>query len=213
MNKISNIAIIIFFIAAIIFSYFQIGILPIIIFTGASIPTIFLWYKTYYRQPTDPALILPAFLVTSAGFEINLIEDYLGNFGPALSRVFNIGWTNHSFIITALTVTVILTLVSLGLFLRNKIAGLIACYILISRLAQFAVFIFPLIRPQIEPELINSISQTVSSGIMVTDMPNYYYQTTEGYYFPGMYTVALTILPAMYTIYRLWKFRLKAIHN
>ncbi len=38
-------------------------------------------------------------------------------------------------------------------------------------------------------------------------MPNYFWRTTGSYYFPGMYTVALAILPALYALYRVWQER------
>ena len=48
---------------------------------------------------------------------------------------------------------------------------------------------------------------SVASGAYVADMPNYYLQIAGHYYFPGMYTVALPILPALYALYRVWQAR------
>jgi len=53
----------------------------------------------------------------------------------------------------------------------------------------------------------HSISQSVASGAFVADMPNHYWLVVGSYYFPGMYTVALAILPAAYTLYRVWQAR------
>lgn len=49
---------------------------------------------------------------------------------------------------------------------------------LISRLAEFLLFAFPLIRPSIAPEVSNAVSRTVASGAFVSGMPNYYYHAT-----------------------------------
>lgn len=36
-------------------------------------------------------------------------------------------------------------------------------------------------------------------------MPNYYYKATGNYYFAGMWTAILTMIPGIYAIYRLTK--------
>jgi hypothetical protein len=91
------------------------------------------------------------------------------------------------------------------------IAGFLALLFLFTRLAEFGLFIFPLLRPELEPEIARSISQSVASGTYVADMPNYYWRTAGSYYFPGMYTVALAMLPALCALYRIWKARSFAI--
>jgi len=71
--------------------------------------------------------------------------------------------------------------------------------------AEFTHFIFPLLKPAIRPELAASISQRVSNGTFVADMPNYWVQTTARYYFAGMYTAVLPMIPGILAIRRLWK--------
>ncbi len=71
--------------------------------------------------------------------------------------------------------------------------------------AEFTHFIFPILRPAIEPQLAGSISQAVSNGRFVADMHNYWVKTTGVYYFPGMYTAILPMIPGIYTIRRVLK--------
>jgi hypothetical protein len=189
------------------FVYFGLGWVPIIIVGSSGLLAVLFWYRTYLTRPTDPTIIVPLFLITAAGFEFHLVEEYLGHYGPAISRLFNIGWTDQAFVVICFLLAAALCLVSIGLHRRNPMAGFVASLFLFTRLAELALFIFPLLRPALRPEIAYSISQAVASGTYVTDMPSYYWRTTGGYYFPGMYTVALPILPAAYALYRIWRVR------
>ena len=51
--------------------------------------------------------------------------------------------------------------------------------------AEFTHFIFPLLRPAIQPELPGTVSQAVSNGRFIADMPNYWVGTTGRYYVPA----------------------------
>ena len=57
----------------------------------------------------------------------------------------------------------------------------------------------PLI-PAIQPDNPGVVSETVA-GTLVHDMPSYYAAVTGTYYFPGMYTVVLPVLPAVVFIW------------
>src|SRR5438309_11399929 len=86
---------------------------------------------------------------------------------------------------------------------RIRFAGFLAWFIFIGPgVAEFTHFIFPLLKPAIQPELAGSISQAVSNGRFVVDMHNYWVKTTGVYYFPGMYTAILPMIPGIYTIRR-----------
>lgn len=135
------------------------------------------------------------------------MEEYLGHYGPAISRLFNIGWTDSAFVVICCLLSGALCLISVGLYHRKRLAGFAALLFLFTRLAETGLFIFPLLRPALQPDTTGPISQSVASGAYIADMPNYYWQTIGHYYFPGMYTVALTILPALYTLYRVWQAR------
>lgn len=189
-----------------IIGYIKIGLPPVIIIGGSAIVGFYFWYNTYLKNPTDPKIILPLFILTVAALQIHIIEEYETGFGPAMSRLFNIPWSEKSFLmIFALVGPTIYTLTTLGLFYRIPLAGFIAWFIFIGPgVAEFTHFIFPFIQPHVEPTNVNSITQTIK-GTQIINMPNYYYKTTGHYYFAGMWTAALPMIPGIYAIYRLTK--------
>ena len=68
-----------------------------------AIPAVFgylFWYYTYFRRPTEPKIILPMFMLTIAGFDFHVIEEYLGGYSLAISRIFNFAWTDNAFFLT-----------------------------------------------------------------------------------------------------------------
>ncbi len=186
--------------------YLKIGLAPVIIVGGAAIIGFIFWYFTYLKHPTDPRIILPIFILTVAGLQIHMVEEYLTGFGPAMSRVFDIPWTEERFLMIFMMVGPILyTLTTLGLYYRVPLAGFVAWFIFIGPgLAEFTHFIFPVIEPHLQPDNINRITQAIN-GTEVSDMPNYYYKTTGHYYFSGMWTAVLPMIPGSYAIYRLVK--------
>ncbi|WP_345949688.1 hypothetical protein ABDD95_22840 [Mucilaginibacter sp. PAMB04274] len=189
-----------------IIGYLKIGLPPVIIVGGSAVLALFFWYFTYLKNPTEPNVILPLFILTVAGLQIHIIEEYLSGFGPAMSRLFNIPWSERSFLmIFALVGPTIYTLTILGLYKRVPLAGFIAWFIFIGPgVAEFTHFIFPVLQPAIEPTNINSISQQIK-GTQIDNMHNYYYKVTGRYYFAGMYTAILPMVPGIYAIYRLTK--------
>lgn len=191
--------------------YFKLGLPPIIIIGGAAIIGFFFWYFTYLKKPVDPGVILPLFVLTVAGLQIHIIEEYQTGFGPAMSRLFNIPWTEKSFVIVfALVGPTLYTLTTLGLYYRVPIAGFVAWFIFIGPgFAEFTHFIFPLIEPALEPGNTEPISRYIGPT-MVADMPNYYLETTGRYYFSGMWTAVLPMIPGGYAIYRLVREHRKA---
>jgi hypothetical protein len=42
---------------------------------------------------------LPLFLLTVAVLDVHMAEEYLTSFGPAMSRLFDISWTEQSFLL------------------------------------------------------------------------------------------------------------------
>ncbi len=206
VQRISLIIVGAFCIIAPVVGYLNIGLPPVIIVGGAAFIGFFFWYFTYLRKPTNPAVILPLFVLTVAALQIHIVEEYLTGFGPAMSRLFNIPWTEKSFVMVfALVGPTIYTLTTLGLYYRVPVAGFIAWFIFIGPgFAEFTHFIFPLIRPDLEPENLHAITQVIN-GTEVADMPNYYYKSTGQYYFSGLWTAVLPMIPGSYAIYRLTK--------
>jgi len=73
-------------------------------------------------------------------------------------------------------------------------AGFVAWFIFIGPgVAEFTHFIFPLLRPAVEP--------TIAAD--VAGMPNYWIGATGRYYFSGMYTAVLPMIPGIWAIRRL----------
>jgi hypothetical protein len=200
----SVIAAVLFVTVAMTAGYRNIGLPPVVIVGGSSLAALVMWSKTYLRKPLDPEIILPGFLLTVAALEVHMIEEYLTGFGPAMSRLFDISWTERSFLMVfAFVGPALYALTALGLYYRVPLAGFLAWFILIGPgVAEFAHFIFPILKPAIQPELVSSISQAVSNGRVVADMHNYWVKTTGVYYFPGMYTAILPMIPGIYTIRR-----------
>jgi hypothetical protein len=189
--------------------YRKIGLPPVVIVGGSSMIALVMWIKYYLRKPLAPDVILPLFLLTVAALEIHMAEEYLTGFGPAMSRLFDISWTERGFLIVfAFVGPALYSLTALGLFYRVPFAGFLAWFIFIGPgVAEFTHFIFPLLQPAIQPELPGTISQVVSNGRFVADMRNYYIGTTGRYYFPGMYTAVLPMIPGIWAIVRMVRAR------
>lgn len=152
----------------------------------------------------DPKVILPLFVLTVVSLQIHMIEEYSTGFGPAMSRLFGISWTEKGFVIVFTLIGPMIYLLSaLGLFFQFPLAGFVAWFIFIGPGAmEFTHFIFPLIEPNIQPNSIEPFTQVIN-GVLVRDMPNYYYKTTGEFYFPGLYTALLPMIPGIYSIYKL----------
>ena len=200
----SVIAAVLFVTVAMTAGYRGIGLPPVVIVGGSSLVALVLWIKTYLRRPLDPEIILPGFLLTVAALEVHMVEEYRTGFGPAMSRLFDISWTEPSFLMVfAFVGPTLYALTALGLYYRVPLAGFLAWFIFIGPgVAEFTHFIFPILKPAIEPQLAGSISQAVSNRRFVADMHNYWVKTTGVYYFPGMYTAILPMIPGIYTIRR-----------
>src|ERR1700732_4713412 len=142
-----------FLIIAMLAGYRYIGWPPVIIVGGSGTAAFVLWSLTYLRRPLPPEVVLPAFLLTVAALEAHMIEEYLTGFGPAMSRLFNISWSERSFLmIFAFVGPVLYSLTALGLFRRVPLAGFLMCFVLIGPgVAEFVHFIFPALQPDVQP--------------------------------------------------------------
>ena len=147
-------------------------------------------------------MILPIFLLTVAALEIHMTEEYLTKFAPAMSRLFNITWTERGFLLVfAFIGPALYALTAIGLFYRVRFAGFIAWFIFIGPgVAEFTHFIFPMLQPSIQPHNLAAVTAAVKNGHVIADMPNYYFGVTGRYYFPGLYTAVLPMIPGIYGI-------------
>ena len=195
----------IFLLGAMLAGYRYIGWPPVIIVGGSGSAAFILWSLTYLRRPLPPEAVLPAFLLTVAALEVHMIEEYLTGFGPAMSRLFNISWTEHSFLmIFSFIGPVLYTLTALGLFKRVPLAGFLMCFIFIGPgIAEFTHFIFPLLKPDVQPTVAASVQAIVGRGQLMQNLPNFWFRVTGHYYFPGMCTAILPMIPGIYGIRKL----------
>lgn len=191
--------------------YRAIGMPPVVIVGGAAVLGLVFWLWTYQHGPLPAQTILPPFLLTVACLEAHMIEEYLAGFGPAMSRLFDISWTERGFLLAfAFIGPVIYSLTALGLYRRVALAGFFAWFIFVGPgVAEFTHFIFPLLRPSLSPLDLQPLSAVVSNGHFVANMPNYYVRVTGRYYFPGMYTAILPMIPGIYGIVASVRARLK----
>jgi hypothetical protein len=196
---------VLFLIVAMWGGYKTIGLPPVVIVGGSGLVAFAIWQRSYLRSPADPSVILPLFLLTVAALEVHIGEEYLTGFAPAMSRLFDISWTERSFLlIFAFVGPSLYALTAIGLYYKVPLAGFLAWFIFIGPgVAEFTHFIFPLLRPALNPTLTAAITAQVSKGHVVAEMPNYWIGATARYYFLGLYTAALPMIPGIYAIVRL----------
>jgi hypothetical protein len=195
----------VFLIVAMLAGYWYIGWPPVLIVGGSGTAAFVLWSLTYLRRPLPPEVALPAFLLTVAGLQIHLIEEYLTGFAPAMSRLFNISWSVHSYLMIFVFIGPLLyTLTALGLFRRVPLAGFLMIFVLIGPgIAEFSHFIFPALRPDVQPTVAASVQAVVGRGQLMQNLPNFWVRVTGRYYFPGMYTAILPMIPGIYGLFTL----------
>ena len=194
-----------FLLVTMLAGYRYIGWPPVIIVGGSGTAAFVLWTLTYLRRPLTPDVVLPPFLLTVAALEVHMIEEYLTGFGPAMSRLFNISWSERSFLmIFAFIGPVLYTLTALGLFRRIPLAGFLMCFVFIGPgVAEFVHFIFPALQPDVQPTVSLPVQAVVGRGQLMSNLPNFWVHVTGRYYFPGMYTAVLPMIPGIYGIRKL----------
>jgi len=180
--------------------------LPPTVIVGASAMVGFLcWRKTNLRQPITAEKTAILFLITTAALHVHMYEEYTRRFGPAMSRLFAISFSDTGFLrIFVFILPIVYYLTAIGLLLRIPLAGFVAWFIFIGPgVAEFTHFIFPLLTPAIEPLNPAPVSATIN-GVLIENMENHH---LSGYYFPGLYTAILPMIPGIYSIRWLFKNR------
>ena len=99
---------------------------------------------------------------------------------------------------------VLYTLTALGLFRRVSLAGFLMCFILIGPgVAEFTHFIFPALQSDVLPTVAAPVQAIVGHGQFMQNLPNFWGHVTGRYYFLGMYTAILPMIPGIYGIRKL----------
>jgi hypothetical protein len=126
-----------------------------------------------------------------------------------MSRLFGIAVPDERFLaVFVFALPVVYSLTAIGLLLRIPLAAFIAWFIVIGPgIAEFTHFIFPLITPALDPTNADPISSTVNS-VYVQGMENHHFALTGRYYFPGLYTAVLPMIPGICSVW--WLFRSRA---
>ena len=184
----------------------NVGIPPTIIVGVSAIVGFFCWRVTNLRRPIAPARTAIVFLLTVAALHVHMFEEHACLFGPSMSRLFNIAFPDERFMqIFVFALPTLYYLTAIGLLLRIPLAAFVAWFIFIGPgIAEFTHFIFPLITPALEPGNASAITATIS-GVRIEGMENHYLGTTGRYYFPGLYTAVIPMVPGIYSVW--WLFR------
>lgn len=207
INQIIALTLIVIFLIAL---RINVGIPPTIIVGGSAIIGFLCWRKTNLRQPINPVKTAILFLLTTTALHIHMFEEHSYLFGPAMSRLFDIAFPDARFLqIFVFILPAIYYLTAIGLLLRIPIAAFVAWFIFIGPgIAEFTHFIFPLISPAIEPNNSAPVSAIIN-GVQIDNMKNYHIAVTGNYYFPGLYTAILPMIPGIYSVWWLLKNRRK----
>lgn len=211
INQIIALSIIVIFVAAL---KINIGIPPTIIVGGSAIIGFFCWRMTNLRHPINPIKTTIVFLLTTTALHIHMFEEHSCLFGPAMSRLFDIAFPDARFLqIFVFILPTIYYLTAIGLLLRIPLAAFVAWFIFIGPgIAEFTHFIFPFISPALEPHNSAPINAVIN-GVHVANMKNYNIAVTGSYYFPGLYTAIIPMIPGIYSVLWLFKSRYKTAAN
>lgn len=186
----------------------KVGFALAIIVGGSAIIGFFCWRMTNLRRAINPCKTTIVFLLTTAALHLHMLEEHDCLFGPAMSRLFEIAFPNTRFLqIFVFILPTIYYLTAIGLLLRIPIAAFVSWFIFIGPgIAEFTHFIFPLILPALEPTNPEPITAIIN-GVTITEMANHHIAVTGKYYFPGMYTAIIPMIPGIYAVWWLLKNR------
>jgi hypothetical protein len=203
MNQIVALGLIVFFVAAL---KIKVGLPPTIIVGGSAVVGFFCWRVTNLRRVINPIKTTIVFLLTTAALTVHMYEEHARLFGPAMSRLFEIAFPDARFLqIFVFILPTIYYLTAIGLLLRIPLAAFVAWFIFIGPgIAEFTHFIFPLIGPSLEPDNPSAIVAVIN-GVRIDGMANHHLAVTGKYYFPGLYTAIIPMIPGIYGVWWLLK--------
>lgn len=205
INQVIALGVIVFFVAAL---KINVGIPPTIIVGGSAVIGFFCWRATNLRRVINPMKTTIVFLSTTAALHVHMFEEHHCLFGPAMSRLFDIAFPDARFLqIFVFFLPTIYYLTAIGLLLRIPLAAFVAWFIFIGPgIAEFTHFIFPFITPALEPTNAAPIIGVIN-GVRIENMENYHIAVTGKYYFPGLYTAIIPMIPGIYSVWWLIKNR------
>ncbi|MBV1903082.1 MAG: hypothetical protein KUG58_05540 [Marinosulfonomonas sp.] len=135
------------------------------------------WLFTSFKHPTDPALLLPPYLITAALLMLHIVEEYIFDFGPMIAGITTGIWTAEKFLWTiGFFFPIIWIFGAYAIARRNQLGGFVSCFIFVGMLLgePTHLLIFP-------------IREAVLHG--------------GGYdYFPGMWTALAPLITGIWGI-------------
>jgi hypothetical protein len=182
---------------------------PVAVIVAASMLVgFFCWRATNLRRPIEPQKTAVLFLLTAAALHVHMIEEHVKLFGPAMSRLFGIAFPDRRFLlIFVFVLPIVYYVTAVGVLKSVPMAAFVAWFIFIGPgVAELTHFVFPLMRPALEPQNLAPISATIH-GIRVDGMENHWMRATGRYYFPGLYTAVLPMIPGITAIAFLFRNR------
>jgi len=205
VNQVIALAVIVIFAIAL---KVNVGVPTAIIVAGSASIGFFCWRITNLKRAINPVKTATLFLLTVAALHVHMIEEHAGLFGPAMSRLFEFAFPDDRFLrIFVFILPTVYYLTAIGLLLRIPFAGFVAWFIFIGPgSAEFTHFIFPLMSPALEPGNPAAITSVID-GVRITDMPNHHIAVAGRYYFPGLYTAVVPMIPGIYSVWWLLKNR------
>lgn len=211
INQGVAIALTVLFIAAL---KINVGLPPTIIVGGSAIIGFFCWRITNLRRAINPVKTAIVFLLTTAALHVHMYEEHDCLFGPAMSRLFDIAFPDARFLqIFVFILPTLYYLTAIGLLLRIPLAAFVAWFIFIGPgIAEFTHFIFPFIPPALEPTNPSPITAVIN-GVRIEGMENHHIAVTGKYYFPGLYTAVIPMIPGIYSVWWLLKNRHEAANS
>jgi hypothetical protein len=203
LNQAVAAALIALFIAAL---RINVGVPPTVIVGVSAVVGFFCWRATNLRRAVAPVKLTVLFLLTVAALHAHMYEEHGCLFGPAMSRLFGIAFPDERFLqIFVFALPALYYLTAIGLLLRVPLAAFVAWFIFIGPgIAEFTHFVFPLLQPALEPANPAPIDAVIN-GVAIHGMENHYVGVTGKYYFPGMYTAILPMVPGIYAV--CWMFK------
>jgi hypothetical protein len=182
---------------------------PVAVIVGsAMLVGFFCWRATNLRRAIEPQKTAILFLLTAAALHVHMIEEHVRQFGPAMSRLFGIAFPDSRFLlIFVFVLPVVYYVTGVGLLLRVPMAAFVAWFIFIGPgVAEVTHFVFPFVRPALEPTNLAPISATIQ-GLRIDGMENHWMGATGRYDFPGLYTAVLPMIPGITAIAFLFRHR------
>lgn len=112
------------------------GVMVAVIVSGSMAVGLAGWARTSLKRPTDPARILPVYLLTVFMLYAHIGEEYLYDFGPRIGALTGTGWTEaqhmlqFGFIVPAFWI-----LAAVALYRRHPLGGFMAWFIFVGMFA------------------------------------------------------------------------------